>query len=112
MKAINHLSKNEQSSLDELARRLRAILPVTRVILFGSKVTGGFDEESDADILILISAKVTNDMRLQVIRETSDINTEYVVNISSLVIEDKEWNEGPVSVIPFHDEVEEVGVDL
>lgn len=112
MTAINHLSKNEQIALDELTRRLRGALPVTRIILFGSKVTGRFDEESDIDLLILISSKVTNDIRLQVIRETSDINSEYVVNVSSLVLEDTEWSKGPVSVIPFHDEVEEVGIDL
>lgn len=112
MTANNHLSKNEQRALDELAKHLRAILPVTRIILYGSKVTGGFDEESDVDLLILISAEVTNEIRRQVIDQTFDINLNYDVNLSSLVVEDREWNEGMVSVLPFHDEVEEAGVEL
>lgn len=109
---LQHLANSETHALDELAKRLRVALPVTRIILFGSKVTGDYDEESDVDVLVLISSRVTNEIRSLVIRETFDINLDYDVNISSLVVEDKEWNEGMVSVLPFHDEVEEVGVEL
>ena len=41
-----------------------------------------------------------------------DINLEYDTNLSGLVVDQKAWDEGLLSVLPIHDEVEEQGVRL
>ena len=112
MEKKKQITDEEKKALADLARRLRARLPVTRIILFGSKVTGSADEESDIDLLILVADSVTSDLRRLVVNETFECNLKFGVNISSLVIEDKEWREGPPSILPFHEEVEELGVEL
>ena len=112
MTASIDISEQEQRALDDLTKRLRSQLPVSRVILFGSRVTGTADEESDIDLLILVDCPVSIELRKLVINETFEVNLEHGVNISSLVVEDRDWREGLASVLPLHNEVEEVGVDL
>jgi len=106
------LSETERQALEELAARLRGILPVSRLVLFGSKVTGTADEESDVDVLVLLDCPVEGSLRDRVIQEVFEINLEYGSNISALTLARPEWDEGPISVLPIHDDVELVGVDL
>ena len=51
-----HLSLNEQAGLLELVWRLRQRYGdrLRRVVLFGSKARGDYDEESDVDLLVLL----------------------------------------------------------
>ncbi len=51
--ALAHLTPKERAALEELITRLREKYRdhLVRVILFGSKVRGDFDAESDIDLM-------------------------------------------------------------
>jgi len=53
-----YLAENEIRALETFLARLREHYPdqVQHVILFGSKVRGDFDEESDIDLLIVVQS--------------------------------------------------------
>ena len=52
----SHLTSDEQAGLSLFANRLyqQYELDLLRVVLFGSKVRGDFDSESDLDLLIVV----------------------------------------------------------
>ena len=55
-KALRHLTRTERKALDEFVAELRKRYPEELVLvrLFGSKVRGNFDEESDVDVLVVV----------------------------------------------------------
>jgi predicted nucleotidyltransferase len=85
---------------------------VDRIVLFGSVVRGTSDEESDLDVLIVLQEPPNHQIRNRISRVILDINLEHDTNISGLVVDQKAWDEGLLSVLPIHDEVEEQGVRL
>ena len=84
---LNHLTKNERAALDDFVARLRQDYAdqVIRVVLFGSKVRGDFDVESDLDIFVLVKS---DDWRLhdRLITLSSPISLKYDALISPKVI--------------------------
>jgi uncharacterized protein len=106
------LHENEIAALDELVPRLRGIWPGAQLRLFGSKMTGAADEESDLDMLVLIPETVTAEMRKQVIHEVFEVNLDHDSTISPLIMGQDEWEDGIVAVLPIHSFIEEEGVAL
>ncbi len=53
---INHLKPNEWAALEEIIAQVHKQYgdDLLRVVLFGSKARGDFDEESDLDLLIVV----------------------------------------------------------
>jgi len=61
-KRLQHLTSNEQTGLATFVNRLyqRYGTNLLRVILFGSKARGDFDEQSDLDVLVVVSIPDNN----------------------------------------------------
>ena len=57
------LSDNEIKALGELKERINEKYPGTELILYGSKARGDFDEESDIDVLAIISGAIGKEMK-------------------------------------------------
>jgi len=55
------LEPNERAAIEAAAAVLREKLPVTQVILFGSKARGDDEEESDIDLLLLTTRPLSWD---------------------------------------------------
>ena len=106
------LSPAEQSALDELIGEIRKLWPKTKFKLFGSRVTGIADAESDLDLLIQLPFPVTEEIRRQIIHKTFDLNLAYESNISVLIVSQQEWEDGLLSVLPIHAAVEIEGIAL
>ena len=107
-----NLSPAEQAALGELIGELKKQWPQTKCRLFGSKVTGNAEAESDLDLLIELPVPVTEEIRRRIIHRTFDINLAYDSNISVLIVSQQEWAEGLLTVLPIHAAVEKEGIAL
>jgi predicted nucleotidyltransferase len=101
-----------KTALAELKERLTASYPVARLILFGSVVRGEMHEESDVDALVLTARPLSGKEHDAVSDEVFVVNLRYDTNISALVVDLPNWEEGPLSVMPLRQEVEREGVEL
>jgi predicted nucleotidyltransferase len=114
MKGLGDVQLTEQlrHALQAARDRIPAEFNVDRMVFFGSVVRGTADEESDVDLLIVLREPPDHRIRDRISSAILDINLEYDTNLSGLVVDQKAWDEGLLSVLPFHDEVEEQGVRL
>jgi predicted nucleotidyltransferase len=106
------LSKQDQRALQELSTYIKANWPQARVKVFGSKIKGTADEESDLDTLIALPHAVTEDVRRQIIHRVFEINMAHGTNLSVLIVSQEEWEQGYLTLLPIHREVEEGGITL
>ncbi len=104
------ISKNEKQALDELIAELKSSWPGVKAKVFGSKVKGIADDESDLDILILLPSAVSEDARRQIIYKVFDLNLIYETNLSPLIMSEGDWEGKPTSLLPIHAFIEEEGV--
>lgn len=103
---------NEREALSFLVEDLKKQFPGVDIILFGSKVMGVPDLESDIDVLILLPCFVKDETRTIIIHKVFDVNLHFNTNISPVIISQDDWEHGPVSVLPIHETVERDGVVL
>jgi len=95
----------------EIHQSLYAQFDVEEIVLFGSVARGEADEESDIDLLIITRKPFPNRFaRHQITDLISDINLQYNTNFSSLVVDRKSWEKGPISILPIHEEILNEGV--
>jgi predicted nucleotidyltransferase len=106
------LSDKEQDSILEASEALKADLPVTRVILFGSKARGTDTPGSDTDLLILTSCPVSGDLRDAISGRLADINLRNDVSLSSVIVFEQDWSDGLIRHMLLHSEVERDGCEI
>jgi len=104
------LKKSDREALKAASTLLRKKFPIDSIILFGSKAKGTDETESDIDLLLLTQQKLTWQERDAITDALFDIQLEYDVVISTLVVATKEWSEGIYSVLAIYDEVYKYGV--
>ena len=106
------LEESEIEALTELYTAIRKKWPQAKLKVFGSKATGTAGEESDLDLLIELPVPVTKTLRREIIHQVFDLNLTYTCNISVLIVSQEEWERGPLSLLPIHQDVEEAGISL
>ncbi len=106
------ISEKEKMAVGRLVIEIKSEWEEAKIKIFGSKVQGTADEESDVDLLILLPCDVTEKIRRQIIHQIFTINLTFDTNISALILSKKEWRNGAVSVLPIHTFIEEEGVPL
>jgi len=104
------LSSRDRVAILEAVGLLRRKFPVEQIILFGSKTRGDDDEESDIDLLVLTTHKITWRERRAITDALFDLQLAHDVVISTLVISASEWHEGVYLVLPIHEEIDRDGV--
>lgn len=114
MKALYdlHLTQPLQDALLAARDRITAEFAVDSIVLFGSVARGTADQESDVDLLIVLKEQPDHKVRNRISSLLLDINLEYGTNFSGLVVDQKGWDEGLLSVLPIHEEIEREGVRL
>ncbi len=105
------LTSEEYNSVIEAAKVLKSDLPVSRVIVFGSKAKGTGGRDSDLDLLVLTSCPVTSNLRAAVSEKLAEINLWYDANLTSVVVSEEDWSEGLVRYLLIHSEVERDGCE-
>ena len=106
------LSQRERSSILEAANALKSDLPVSRVILFGSKARGSGEYDSDIDLLILTRCPVDNKLRQAISDVMADINLRNDVLMTSVVVSEQDWLNGLIRYTLIHSEVERDGCEV
>jgi predicted nucleotidyltransferase len=88
------------------------MLPVRRIMLFGSKARGDDDPESDVDLLVLTARPVPMEERWAVNRRILPVECQRGVMISLLLIPEEEWEHGMMQAHPIRTEVRRDGVEV
>jgi predicted nucleotidyltransferase len=107
---LNQLEKNTiHSFVEELKRRLGN--EVVNIVLFGSKIRGDFNEESDIDIFILVRKK-TPEIRDKIGDLTADYIFDYNIPLSPVVYDLFEYQKNKELGSFFFENVEKEGILL
>jgi predicted nucleotidyltransferase len=106
------LPQKERFSILEAAEILKSELPVTRVILFGSKARGASEPDSDIDLLVLTRSPVNTTLREAISGRLADINLRNDVSLTSIVVPEQEWSNGLIRYMLIHSEIERDGCEI
>jgi len=106
------LSQKERDSILEASRILKSDLPVTRLILFGSKARGIGEPDSDIDLLVLTSCPAGSDLRSAISDRLAEINLRNDVLLTSVVVSEEDWLNGLIQYMLIHEEVERDGCEV
>ena len=104
------LEPNERAAIEAAAVVLRDKLPITQIILFGSKARGDDSDESDIDLLLLTNRRLSWDEEKQVVHLLYPLQLEYDVLFGTIEVPEDEWYHGIYQALPLRTEVERDGV--
>ena len=104
--------ENYRKALQELVPELVSIFheEIYSIVLYGSVARGTSTPESDVDIAVIVKSH-TNEMREKMLDTLVDLELEYNVVLSALLIEYdkfKEWE----NIIPFYQNIKREGITL
>ena len=99
------LTKGEKKALERAIDLLKEGYPVKRVVLFGSKSRGGFDEHSDMDLLIVTGRALHWKEEKSVVETLFEIGLQYDVIFSPLFASETEWEGGLFTEFPIYKEI-------
>ncbi len=110
---LKTLNEPELTALVDLKQRLSQTLTLREVILFGSKIRGEAEVDSDLDVLVLIEEPKTWNHRLMVSDCCLEVNLAHDTNISCLVENHVEWEESAEHIwLPFKNNVMREGISI
>jgi predicted nucleotidyltransferase len=100
----------QHEALNEIKRRVRERFLVVDILLYGSGARGEADEESDLDLLIVTAQQLTRFKRHEITDIVFEVNLQHDTNFSTLVVDQKTWETGMLSVLPLRDEIMRDGI--
>lgn len=95
--------------LRRLAEKVRQKYPRARIWLFGSHARGTATEESDLDICVVLP-EVYPDDRFAVSDMAWQIGFAFDLHVSTIVISEKDFEEGPISSSPLVETIRSEGI--
>jgi predicted nucleotidyltransferase len=113
LKGFQGMRTEERNAVLEFAERLknRYGSMIQEIILFGSKVRGEGDKESDIDILIVLK-NLSWEIKKSISELAAKENLKYNVLISTIRYDVKTWEAPVVKASPFGKSVREEGIWL
>ncbi|MEE9295685.1 MAG: nucleotidyltransferase domain-containing protein [Phycisphaerae bacterium] len=106
------LAVKDRRAITAAATVLKASFPVREMVLFGSKARGETRQDADTDLLVLTTRKLAWAERTAMIDALFDLQLQYDVIISLLIIPADEWFSGVYQVLPIREEIERDGVRM
>lgn len=106
------LDTKQQTALGAVRDQLATQFEIDRMVVFGSYAWGKPDNESDIDLLIVLKHSFDLETEDRISQLIFDINLEYDVNLSELIVDRQTWDEGLASALPIHEKIENRGVLL
>lgn len=106
------LQAKEKNALLRMKKEISEKYRLRWVKLFGSKARGDFEEESDLDVVIVLS----DDMSWVIEKDIYEIcfyaGLEYDTVISPVIYSEREINDKFIRATPFYRVVEKEGVEI
>ncbi len=92
MEITQYLNDREFQALSHLRKEFQKSLPFHsfKMLLFGSKVRGDADEQSDIDVAIIIEG-MDRSMKNVILDLVTDVKIEYLLPISAMVLSSEEF---------------------
>ena len=100
----------DRELLAEVRRRIADLLPKATALLYGSTARGQRLPDSDYDVLVLTSGKLTAREEDRVYDAVYDVALTSGVVVSVILYSADEWRMPAIAVGPFHANVEREGV--
>lgn len=107
-----YLSSTKSEALREIKARVMASFSVVDLVLYGSTARGEADEESDVDLMIVLSDPISRFKRHEITDIVFEVNLQFGTNFSTLVVDQESWETGLISVLPLRDEILKEGIRL
>jgi uncharacterized protein len=104
------ISPTQSEALHQIKSRVMADFVVVDFVLYGSTARGEADEESDVDIMIVLSEPISRFKRHEITDIVFDANLQFGTNFSTLVVDQESWDTGMMSVLPLRDEIIRDGI--
>jgi predicted nucleotidyltransferase len=105
-----NLTKNEHTALDEIKRRVAARFSIRGFLLFGSKARGDYRPDSDIDLLIITSRRLTWQENDDIIGYVYEVNLAYNVLFTAHTVAEQDWNNGLWTGLSLRQNIEKEGV--
>ncbi len=91
------MTTKDRLILERLKLKVADRLPLSRVVLFGSRARGDNEPDSDIDVLVLLEGSVSRESEEYVRSCAWELSYENGVVIFPLVVARTEWEEGLTS---------------
>jgi len=91
------MTTQEASIIDQLRAKLQARLPLSRLVLFGSRARGDAAPDSDLDILVILNAVVDREAEDYVNDSAWEVGLAHGVVIVPVTVSRYDWDEGLLS---------------
>ena len=92
MKLSVHI-QNMENQLIDLKESLKLSLgdSLIKMVLFGSRARGDYDEDSDIDIAIIVRS-LSKEVKNKIFNQVAEIELKYLRSISSIIFSETEFN--------------------
>ena len=108
--ALN-IPDNEHKAIRDLKIALKQISGFSDLIIFGSKVTGKYTDESDIDVAIVFS-NISDDIISTIDDIIFEINLKYDCLVSAIYYDQQEIQFGPTIDSPLYKKILQEGIPV
>ena len=97
MDYILSMSTQERTILERLKAKITERLPLSRLVLFGSRARGDADPDSDMDILVVLDGPVERQAEQYVRLCAWELSFEQGIILVPITVSRTDWDEGLLS---------------
>jgi len=91
------MTTQEAEVLSQFKAKLQKGLPLSRLVLFGSRARGDADPDSDLDVLVILNAPVDREAEDYVNDCAWEVGLEHGIVVVPVTVSRLDWEEGLLS---------------